>query len=274
MSVKVMGIVWESALPQREKYVLLAYADHAHDDGSKVFPSVGLVAHKTGYSTRSIQRITKTMIDKEYMVQEGKTKYGTKLYRIMIDNLPMLPPYLGDDKLSGAKYGGDILSGLGVTNCQGLEGGGDNLTPPGVTNETPRGDIAVSPKPSLTISDEPSVEEILTFWVEQFPDKPQPRPTTKKLQDKVGARSKDNHFQEIWREAMERASESKTCQKESWFDLYYFLHNDVNYQKCFDRWMSWKDEQIYEGNGNKKSEPAGFPALRSFREKAGLDNGE
>lgn len=155
MSVKVMGAVWESALPQREKFVLLAFADHADHEGKKVFPSVGLVAWKTGYTTRSIRRIVKTLVEKEYLVQEGKTKYGTKLYRIALENLPRLPPYLGDDKLSGAKYGGDILSGVGVTKSQGQDGGGDKLTPVGVTKTTPGGDIAVSPDPSLTVKEPP-----------------------------------------------------------------------------------------------------------------------
>ena len=252
MSVKVMGVVWESALPQREKLVLLAYADHAHDDGSKVFPSVGLVARKTGYSSRSVQRITKTLVGKKYMVLEGTTKFGTKLYRIMIENLPMLPPYLGDDKLTGAKYGGDSLSHVPVTKRQGSSKGGDNLSFPGVTPVSQRGDKAMSPKPSLTIKEDPSVKEILDFWIEKFPDKPRPRSTTKKFKDKVRARIKDRHFQENWRQALDMASESITCQKESWFNLYFFLHNEVNYQKCLDKWMSWKDVQVYGENGSEE----------------------
>ena len=93
-------------------------------------------------------------------------------------------------------------------------------------------------------------DQTLSKWKELFPNKPQPRKSTKKLQDKLKARSKDQYFMEIWEEAMRRASESDTCQNESWFDLYYFLHNETNFIKCYDRWMQWKDDKEY-GSNNK-----------------------
>ena len=154
--------------------------------------------------------------------------------------------------MTGVKYGGDSLSYAPMTKRQGPSEGGDNLSVLGVTPGADGGDIALSPKPSLTIKEDPSVKEILDFWVEKFPDKPQPRSTTNKLKDKVRARIKDRHFQENWQEALEIASESITCQKESWFNLYFFLHNEVNYQKCLDRWMSWKDVQDYGENGSEE----------------------
>ena len=137
-----MGLIWEADLPQREKYVLLAYADHADHEGNNIFPSIGLIAWKTGYETRSIQRITKQLLIDGLLIPDGQSKYGTKRYSIAIDKLPKLPPYGRGVKLSGGIYGGDILSGdklSGVTN--GAERG-DNLSQ--------GGDIAVSPEPSLT----------------------------------------------------------------------------------------------------------------------------
>ncbi len=131
------------------------------------------------------------------------------------------------------------------------------------------------------IKNNPKLEEILSLWMELFPEKPQPRPRTKKLQAQVRTRIKDENFLDIWREAMVRASESQTCQNESWFDLYFFLRNEINYQKCFDRWMSWKDEQHYEDPekglidlDGDRSEPAGFPALRAYAKEHGFEFGD
>lgn len=178
MSVKAMAIVWESDLPQREKFVLLAYADHADHQGNNVFPSVGLIAWKTGYSPRSIQRITQTLVDNQYMIPEGiNEKYNTNAYRIDLESLPRLSPYLGGDNLSGGKYGGDSLTGVG-------EKGGDNLSDRG--DKTPSGgDTAVSPdpsvKPSLNRGDifsayennigplAPMLSEQVGEWCDSFP---------------------------------------------------------------------------------------------------------
>ena len=129
MSVKIMGLVWDLDIPQNEKFVLLAYADHADHDGGNMFPAVSTVARKTGYSERSIQRTTRTLVEKGYLVASGKGPKGTNKW----------------------KFGrGDILSGVtketeGVTS----ETGGVTNKSEGVTSETGRGDIAVTPEPSL-----------------------------------------------------------------------------------------------------------------------------
>lgn len=122
MSVKIMGQVWDLDLPQNEKFVLLAYADHADHNGDNIFPAVATVAKKTGYSERSIQRTTRSLEEKGYLVANGKGPKGTNKW----------------------KYGrGDKLAG--VTN-----------EAEGVTSETERGDIALAPEPSLTTK-EPSM---------------------------------------------------------------------------------------------------------------------
>src|SRR3990172_10382743 len=113
MSVKIMGIVWEADLPQREKFVLLAYADHADHEGNNVFPSIGLVAWKTGYSARSIQRITKALMERDILIEAGISKYNTNKYSINVNSIPRLTQYKGGVKVSPGIYGGDILSGDG-----------------------------------------------------------------------------------------------------------------------------------------------------------------
>jgi hypothetical protein len=60
MSVKIMAQVWELDLPQNQKLVLLAFADHADDDGI-CYPSVARIAWKSGYSERQIKAIGKEL---------------------------------------------------------------------------------------------------------------------------------------------------------------------------------------------------------------------
>ncbi len=93
MSVKVMGMVWDCVLPRDEKYVLLAYADHAGHDGEGIWPAVATMARKTGYSDRSIQTITKKLIKRTVLLSSGKGKYGTNKYDIDMSILRgLIPP--------------------------------------------------------------------------------------------------------------------------------------------------------------------------------------
>jgi len=112
MSVKMMGLVWESALPPRQKLVALAYADHADDEGYHIYPSVRRMAEKTGYSERSIQRISRQLETLGVLVLVKKGPFGTNHYRLVASALPA--------------HGGDSLS----PEYAG-QGGGDNMTPPG-----------------------------------------------------------------------------------------------------------------------------------------------
>jgi hypothetical protein len=57
MSGKIMGAVWDTALKRDQKFVLLAYADHADHEGYNVRPGYDLIAWKTGYTRRNVMRI-------------------------------------------------------------------------------------------------------------------------------------------------------------------------------------------------------------------------
>jgi hypothetical protein len=85
MSVKVMAAVFDSSLPPNEKFVLLAYADHASDDGKRVYPAVDTIAKKTSYSARTVQRITRQLEEAGFLIPDGKGKKGTNRWRIPID---------------------------------------------------------------------------------------------------------------------------------------------------------------------------------------------
>jgi hypothetical protein len=75
---------------------------------------------------------------------------------------------------------------------------------------------------------------LLSRWSELFPEKTQPRANNRSLREKVGKRMEDAHFRDNWEAAMVRASRSSFCNESGWFQLSWFLHNDANWEKCFD----------------------------------------
>lgn len=61
MSIKIMSLVWENGPEvQAERFVLLALADFANDDG-ECWPSVTTVAKKTCMSIRGVQQIMRRL---------------------------------------------------------------------------------------------------------------------------------------------------------------------------------------------------------------------
>jgi hypothetical protein len=88
MSAKISGLVWDLDLPREEKYVLLCLSDHADHDGNNVFPSVGLVAWKTGYSERRIQQLMRILEHRGLLprVDEQFGRGKTVRYRINLDS--------------------------------------------------------------------------------------------------------------------------------------------------------------------------------------------
>ena len=68
MSGKVSGMIWDLDLPHSQAWVLLAMADHADHEGNNVFPSVDLIAWKTNYSERQVQRIVKQLRDGKILI--------------------------------------------------------------------------------------------------------------------------------------------------------------------------------------------------------------
>lgn len=139
-----MGLVWDLTLPQNEKFVLLAYADHADHAGRNVFPSIGLIARKTGYSERQVIRVTKKLVQDGWLIPDGTGPRGTNRYRIPLP-----------------AEGGDILSPPAEPPpAEGVPSARPEVTsaPAGGDNLSVGGDIIVSPEPSSEPSkDKPSV---------------------------------------------------------------------------------------------------------------------
>lgn len=159
MSVEQISLVWKSGLCGNELTIGLALADHADDDGGKVFPSKAHLAWKTGMSERTVQRYLREFRSKGYIeVIRDATQHRPTEYRLIAINLPA--------KLSFEEYSrGDKTSPL--TGSQGgqivspeLAPREDKLSPlnnPGETHGASRGDTAVSRRGDTAVSPEPSL---------------------------------------------------------------------------------------------------------------------
>lgn len=157
MSVELMGRVWRcGAYPTVQKMVLLALADHGHDDGSSIWPSVGALAAKTGASPRTVQYALRDFEADGVLVLVGLAPRGaTREYRIDIARLAQLTrlgrrPGKADQaaELGAASEAGGAP---GAPHDGAPEGAPD--APGGCTTCTPGG-APGAPKPSL----EPSIE--------------------------------------------------------------------------------------------------------------------
>lgn len=136
MSVEIMSMVFKR-YPSGggERLLALALADHASDNGTRVFPSVSLLAQKSVQSERTVQRQLRKMEQIGWLlkVSDGVGGKGnTTEYCIS-------PEWIKGDKLSPFQ------------NCAK----GDIEDTKGDIAVSPKGDIAVSPESSITIT-EPS----------------------------------------------------------------------------------------------------------------------
>lgn len=76
MSAELMGQVWKLELSHGKQVVLLALADHAHDDGTHCYPGIPYLAWKTGYSERNVTRILGELEDEEIIEAVGEKSGG------------------------------------------------------------------------------------------------------------------------------------------------------------------------------------------------------
>lgn len=64
------------------RLVLLALAEHAHDDGTKAFPSIETLTRRTRLSERQVRNCLRALQASEAVEQTGKTKSGTNIYTV------------------------------------------------------------------------------------------------------------------------------------------------------------------------------------------------
>ena len=94
MSIRVMAMVWEQSLPPGEKFLLLALADHARDDGSRCYPSVDRLRRKCSCSERTVQRLLRKL-EREGLIVVVANRCGGRgkatEYRIQVEKLDTYP---------------------------------------------------------------------------------------------------------------------------------------------------------------------------------------
>lgn len=233
MSVKIMGLVWDLDLPANEKFVLLAYADHANHDGSNIYPAVDSIARKCGYTGRNIQLITRSLEAKGLLIADGKGRQGTNKWR----------------------FGGEIFSPVNISGVKSATKGGEIATGKGV-NPT-------SPEPSLTIKEQPSVKEApkakppTPIEVYLFREVTERFPPKVNFQDVVDSVSKI-------RERLQRAVTSEDLKP------FYAAWCHKGYKPINLSWLEWAETGEVPANGNWKpraNEPKGFDAIRQWASK-------
>lgn len=148
MSIALMTLAWQTALPINHKAVLLAMADWANDDGASLHPSIYAVAERLTCSERTAQRLMKDLIDERWLAVVGNLNGGkpgmTRHYRI---NVRKLREHAAtEEKRRAAKRAARAKSSPADSQPNPFETG-DNLTPvetgdnlSRVTNQVETGD--------------------------------------------------------------------------------------------------------------------------------------
>jgi hypothetical protein len=88
--------VWELDLPRPEKFVALALADHGKDDGTCIYPSLGRIEWKTGYSRTQVRQIMQSLVKMRllFLVRKGGAGRGDcDEYRMEVCNIVSLPDF-------------------------------------------------------------------------------------------------------------------------------------------------------------------------------------
>ena len=125
MSIQATNWVWNNSSHKGGPLlVLLAIADHAHDDGGGAYPSIDTLAFKSRLSTRQVKRVLHELVESgELVIEPNAGPRGANLYTVTFER--------GEDKLSSLtgpngedEEGGDILSPPGEPAGED-EGGGD-----------------------------------------------------------------------------------------------------------------------------------------------------
>lgn len=126
MSIRAMNIVWESKLRYDEKLVALCLADFGNDEGESIYPAVGYIAWKSGYSETQTKAILRRLRDAGYLFIEYEgSKYGTNEYKLLLNRLPKRPPYMAPKNGRPEKVGADSDPGLNKPGADSEKPGAD-----------------------------------------------------------------------------------------------------------------------------------------------------
>lgn len=104
MSVRAITEVWSREVPARLLTTALALADHADHEGRNTYPSVSLLAWKTGADRRTVQRHLRELEATGFIFAAGYPKGGhgrATRYHFDFEKLPQKPPYRTPDGPEG-----------------------------------------------------------------------------------------------------------------------------------------------------------------------------
>lgn len=99
MSIKVQSYVWENSKASGSALLLLlAIADHAHDDGTGAYPGIDLLAHKCRQSVRNTDYLLRKLEKMgEIITMPNGGPKGTNEYRIPMEGVQTLQVQNGDE---------------------------------------------------------------------------------------------------------------------------------------------------------------------------------
>lgn len=90
-----MTMVWACEMSHAHQSILLALADHGHDDGTSIYPSFGYLAWKTGYSRRQCMRLVGELrkLGAVKRIKRGNSHKRANEYRLNLSVFKTKKPY-------------------------------------------------------------------------------------------------------------------------------------------------------------------------------------
>jgi hypothetical protein len=147
MSVKMMTLVFERfPLAGNDRLLALALADHAHDDGTHIFPGNEKLAKKTRISERTVIRLLQKFVKIGWLIKRRSAHSGRGYSNEFFIN----PQWISGVELDEIELDESAQKGDKLSPLLEIEKGDKNNKR--VTSDANKGDIAVSPQQELTIN--------------------------------------------------------------------------------------------------------------------------
>lgn len=142
MSVRLMGEVWGLDVDHARLLILLALADHADDKGRNIYPSLNLVAWKTGYSKRQVRSVVRGLREEGALIVVKRASWHRPThYRLDLGKLPQKAPLEREELSSSLENSGGKSEALRGETASSREEMFSN-----------RAEVATSAKPSVNPS--------------------------------------------------------------------------------------------------------------------------
>ena len=109
MSVRLMSLVFNCHMPELQtdkgktvpdstaKFILLALADNANDEGEGSYPGVDTLCRKTGFSTATVCNALNALRHNGFTQLVGRSKYDTNNYTILAAKIAEFQPLKTQD---------------------------------------------------------------------------------------------------------------------------------------------------------------------------------